>query len=120
MMHLVTDDQEIAGAEGLAPMIKIEVVVDAAEEATVRDLLLGGGAVGYTALGGVSGFGHHGRHQGRLLFNDRASLSMVISVVPPDRAPSLVRGIRRLLDEQHGVLFVSRTYVSRPDYFATD
>lgn len=102
---------------GLTRMIKVEVVVDAADETTVRDLLLEGGAVGYTALGGVSGFGHHGHHEGRLLFNDRASLSMLISVVPTDRAPGLVRGIRRLLDQRPGVLFVSTTYVSRPQYF---
>lgn len=28
-------------------------------------------------------------HQGRLLFNDRASQSMLITVVPEDKVPSL-------------------------------
>jgi nitrogen regulatory protein PII len=101
----------------LTPMAKIEVVVDGADEAAVRDLFLGAGASGYTAITGVSGFGHHGPHQGRLLFNDRSSLSMLITIVPRDRVDTLVVGLRRLLDEQHGVLFVTDTYVSRPDYF---
>lgn len=101
----------------LTRMARIEVVVDGADEAAVRDLFLGAGASGYTAVTGVSGFGHHGAHQGRLLFNDRASLSLLITVVPLDRAEGLIAGIRRLLDHQHGVLFVSETYVSRPEYF---
>lgn len=102
---------------GLTRMAKIEVVIDGGDEATVRDLFLNAGASGYTAVTGVSGFGHHGRHEGRLLFNDRASLSLLITVVPSDRVDALVAGIRRLLDDRHGVLFVTETYVSRPDYF---
>lgn len=102
---------------GLTRMAKIEVVVDGADEAAVRDVFLGAGASGYTAVTGVSGFGHHGHHQGRLLFNDRASLSMLITVVPLERADALIAGIRRILDHQHGVLFVSETFVSRPEYF---
>ena len=92
-------------------------VVDGADETAVRDVFLGAGASGYTAVTGVSGFGHHGHHQGRLLFNDRASLSLLITVVTHDRAESLIAGIRRLLESRHGVLFVTETYVSRPQYF---
>ena len=102
---------------GFTPMTRIEVVVDGEHVPTVRDLLLAAGATGYTALPGVSGFGHHGPHEGRLLFNDRNSLSMIISVVAPDRVEAVVAGIRQLLDEYHGVVFVSETHVSRPDYF---
>lgn len=101
----------------LTKMAKFEVVIDGADEAAVRDLMLSAGASGYTAVTGVSGFGHHGAHQGRLLFNDKASLSLLISVVPLDRVDTLVAGIRRLLDHQHGVLFVTETFVSRPGYF---
>jgi len=101
----------------LTPMAKIEVVVDGDDVPAIRDLFLDAGATGYTALSGVSGFGHHGHHQGRLLFNDRASLSMLITVVPVEKAEPLISGIRRLLDDRHGVLFVSETNVSRPDYF---
>ena len=102
---------------GLTAMTKIEVVVEGTDEAAVRDLFLDAGASGYTAVTGVSGFGHHGHHQGRLLFNDRASLSMLITVVPEDKVPALVPGLRRLLEDHHGVFFVTRTHVSRPEYF---
>ena len=98
-------------------MARIEVVMDGEHVPTIRDLLLSSGATGYTALHGVSGFGHSGEHEGRLLFNDRNSLSMVISVVPFDRVQPVVAGIRDLLDHHHGVVFISETHVSRPDYF---
>jgi nitrogen regulatory protein PII len=103
--------------EGLAPMAKIEVVVNGDQVSAVRDLFIEVGATGYTGVSGVSGFGHHGHHQGRLLFNDRASLSMLITVVPEDKVPALVPGLRRLLEDHHGVFFVTRTHVSRPEYF---
>ena len=99
-------------------MAKIEVVVDGNDESAVRELFLSAGASGYTSVSGVSGFGHHGHHQGRLLFNERSSLSMLITVVPIESAEPLIAGIRRLLDDRHGVLFVSETFVSRPDYFS--
>lgn len=103
--------------EALARMAKIEVVVNGEQVPAVRDLFLEAGATGYTGVSGVSGFGHHGHHQGRLLFNDRASLSLLISVVPTDKVESLVAGLRRLLEDHHGVFFVSETHVSRPEYF---
>jgi nitrogen regulatory protein PII len=98
-------------------MAKIEVIVDGDQVPAVRELFLEAGATGYTGVSGVSGFGHHGHHEGRLLFNDRAGLSMLITVVPEEVVNSLVAGIRRLLEGRHGVFFVSETHVSRPDYF---
>jgi nitrogen regulatory protein PII len=103
---------------GLTPMAKIEVIVDGDQVPAVRDLFLGAGATGYTALGGVSGFGHSGYHEGRLHFNDRAGLAMLITVVPTEKVEPLVAGVRRLLDDHHGVVFVNETQVSRPEYFS--
>jgi PII-like signaling protein len=102
---------------GFTTMARVEVVIDGELVPTIRDLLLAAGAKGYTALHGVSGFGHSGAHEGRLLFNDRNSLSLLISVVPVHRAESIVAGIRQLLDDHHGVVLISETHVSRPDYF---
>ena len=102
---------------GFTTMARIEVVIDGEHVPTIRDLLLAAGAKGYTAIQGVSGFGHSGAHEGRLLFNDRNSLSLLISVVPVDRAEAIVAGIRQLLDDHHGVVLISETHVSRADYF---
>ena len=98
-------------------MARIEVVIDGGHLPAIRELLLAAGGKGYTAIQGVSGFGHSGAHEGRLLYNDRNSLSMLISVVPMDRAEAIVAGIRQLLDDHHGVVLVSETLVSRAEYF---
>lgn len=102
----------------LTRMTKVEVVVSGQDAAAVRDLIAGVGATGFTSLSGVSGLGHHGYHQGRLLFNQQATLELIITVVPDDKVEALLAGLRRLLDSSPGVLFVTETYVSRPEYFS--
>ena len=102
----------------LTPMTKIEVVVASDDVADVADLMQSLGARGYTAITGVAGMGHHGSRGGRLLFNDHDTLTLLVTVVAPERADAIVAGIRPLLDHAAGVMFVSPTAVSRPDYFA--
>ncbi len=103
--------------EGLTKMTKIEVVVAGSDGSAVRELFETVGATGYTSLSGVSGLGHHGYHQGRLLFNDQATLELLITVVSDDKVEALLSGLRPLLSESSGVMFLSDTYVSRPEYF---
>jgi nitrogen regulatory protein PII len=102
----------------LSKMTKIEVVVTGAEASAVREVFKATGATGFTSVSGVSGLGHDGYHQGRLLFNDQATLEMLITVVPDDRADAVLAGLRPLLDESSGVMFLTDTYVSRPEYFS--
>lgn len=102
---------------GFTTMARIEVVIDGEHVPTVRELLLASGAKGYTAISGVSGFGHSGAHEGQLLYNNRNALSLLISVVPLESAEAIVMGIRNLLDDYKGVVLVSETKVSRADYF---
>lgn len=102
----------------LTKMIKVEVVVPGEDAPMVCDLIRSVGATGYTSLSGVSGLGHHGYHQGRLLFNQQAALQLIITVVPEFRAGALLAGLRPQLDATSGVMFVTETYVSRPDYFS--
>lgn len=102
---------------GLTAMTRIEIVVGGDDVAAVTEVLTAVGATGYTVFAGVSGLGHHGFHQGRLLFNDRDGLRMVLAVVSHDLAEAAVAALRNLLEERPGVLFVSDTYVSRPEYF---
>jgi len=104
-------------APALTKMTKIEVVVAGTDAPAVRDLIQSVGATGYTSLSGVSGLGHNGYHQGRLLFNQQATLELIITVVPEGKADPLLAGLRPLLDASSGVMFVTETYVSRPDYF---
>lgn len=101
----------------LTPMTKIEVVVASADVAGVADLMQSLGARGYTAIAGVAGVGHHGSRGGRLLFNDHDTLTLLVTVVAPERADAIIAGIRPILDQASGVMFVSPTAVSRPDYF---
>ncbi len=103
--------------DGLTRMTKFEVVVSGADAQAVRQVFKAAGATGFTSLSGVSGLGHDGYHQGRLLFNDQAALELLISVVPDEQADALLAGLRPLLDEVPGVMFLSETYVSRPEYF---
>ena len=101
----------------LTKMTKIEVVVSGSDAPAVRDLIQSVGATGYTSVSGVSGLGHHGYHQGRLLFNQQATLELLITVVPETKVDALLAGLRPLLDASSGVLFVTETFVSRPEYF---
>lgn len=102
----------------LTPMVKIEAVVDGRDVPAIRTAILEAGARGFTSVSNVSGFGHSGPHQGSLMFNDRDSLTMLITVVPPDRSSAVVAAIRAFLDNRMGVLFVTETHVSRPEYFS--
>lgn len=102
---------------GLTAMTKLEVVVNGDDVPAVGEVLTTCGATGYTVLSGVSGLGHHGFHQGRLHFNDRDALRMVLTVVPDDRFDAVIGALRTFLEDRPGVLFVSDTYVSRPGYF---
>ncbi|HTY29624.1 MAG TPA: transcriptional regulator [Mycobacterium sp.] len=105
-------------APTLTKMIKVEVVVAGSDAPAVRDLIKSVGATGFTSLSGVSGLGHHGYHQGKLLFNQQATLELLITVVPEDKVDALLAGLRPLLDASSGVMFVTETYVSRPEYFS--
>ena len=103
---------------GLAKMTKIEVVVSGGDAPAVREMIRSVGATGFTSVSGVSGLGHGGYHQGRLLFNQQAALELLITVVPEAKVEALLAGLRPLLDTSSGVMFVTETYVSRPDYFS--
>jgi len=103
---------------GLSKMTKIEVVVSGGDAPAVREMIRSVGATGFTSLSGVSGLGHGGYHQGRLLFNQQAALELLITVVPEEKVEALLAGLRPLLDTSSGVMFVTETYVSRPDYFS--
>ena len=101
----------------LTQMTRIEIVISGEDVAVAEDLFSGAGARGFTVVPNVSGLGHSGHHQGRLLFNQRDGLTLLTVVLPPERAGALLEGLRSLLANRSGVMLVSDTWVSRPEYF---
>ncbi len=102
----------------LTPMMRIEVIVGGDDVTLVTDLFQSVGASGFTALAGVSGLGHSGFHEGRLLFNDRSGLTLLIVVLASPHVDALLEGLRALFTQRPGVFMVAETHVSRPEYFA--
>ncbi|MGN6503614.1 MAG: P-II family nitrogen regulator [Pseudolysinimonas sp.] len=101
----------------LTDMTRIEVIAPNDLTPAVRELISSAGATGYTSIAGISGVGHSGAHNGPHLFNDHDTLSMTITVLPPQRADALIDAIRTLLTGHSGVMFITDTRVSRPEYF---
>ena len=103
--------------KNLTRMTRLEVIAPARDAPAIRDLISSAGATGYTSVSGVSGIGHHGQHSGALLFNEYDTLTMLITVLPEEKAGELIDAVRELLKASSGVMFVADTYVSRPEYF---
>ena len=59
-------------------MKEIRIVVQGDHLQFVTELLDRVGASGYTIINNVSGKGHHGFHEGHLLFNDTSSQVLVL------------------------------------------
>jgi len=103
--------------KNLTRMTRLEVIVPARDAPAIRELISSAGATGFTSVSGVSGIGHHGQHSGALLFNEYDTLTMLITVLPENKAAELIDAVRELLNASSGVMFVAETYVSRPEYF---
>ncbi len=101
----------------LHAMKKIEIVLKGDNLAYIEDLLKQGGVTGYTIIRDVSGLGHGGYHGGRLLFNDRDSFVMIVTVAPEENIQQILLGLKPFFDNHSGVLFVSDTQVLRMEYF---
>ncbi len=104
-------------SNGLTPMTRLEIVVDASDVSFVEQLLVAEGVTGWTGVPAASGFGHHGRSEGRLMFNDHTGPTMMVAVLPDAVLDGVLAGMRGFFETHAGVMFVSETYVSRPEYF---
>ena len=101
----------------LFPMKEIRIVVQGEHLRFVTDLLDSVKATGYTIINNVSGKGHHGFHQGHLMFNDTSSLLMVMTVVPEEKVEPILAGLAPLFSRHSGTMFVSDVSVSRRERF---
>lgn len=97
---------------------KIEVILKGDSLSYIEDVLKKAGVTGYTILRDVSGMGHGGFHGGRLLFNDRDSYAMLVTVAPENSVNKILTGLKPFLETHSGVVFVSDTQVLRQDYFS--
>lgn len=98
-------------------MKEIRIVVQGDHLKFVTELLDRVGATGYTIINSVSGKGHHGFHEGHLLFNDTSSQVIVFTVVPADKVEPILAGLGPLFNKHSGTMFVSDVAVSRRDHF---
>ncbi|WP_372002292.1 P-II family nitrogen regulator [Tistrella mobilis] len=99
------------------PLKKIEIIVTGETEPFVRRLLDDSGVSGYTLIRDVAGKGHHRFQEGRLLFNDQASLVMLLAVAPETAIRRIAAGLAPLFRKQSGVMFISDVQVVRLEHF---
>jgi len=103
-------------SDRLTTMKKIEIVVPGEHVGDIRELLAEH-VTGYTQIAPVSGMGHHGYHEGRLLYNDLSAQAMIITVVRPEALEPVLEGLLPLLERRSGVVWVTDVAVSRAAYF---
>lgn len=102
----------------LHPVKKIEVIVYGEHENMVASMMTEANVQGYTLIRNISGQGHHGFHEGKILFNDRATLVMFVAVAPESAISTIALGLKTLFQKNSGVMFVSDVSVARIDYFS--
>lgn len=101
----------------LHPMKKIEIIVAGEHEQLISSMMEEAKIPGFTLFRNISGKGHNGFHEGKILFNDKASLIMFLAVAPEEVIATLALGMKTLFQQNSGVMFVSDVDVARIDYF---
>ncbi len=101
----------------LTQMTKVEVVVAGDDVSGITGMFSEVGATGIAAVAGVSGRGHRGYRQGRPLFKERSTPSMLAAAVPNRWAGTPIEAIQLLPKRHSEKRFVSDTSVSRPEPF---
>jgi len=101
----------------LVAMKKVEIIMHGEDLHLVEHLLVKAKVSGFTLVPNVSGRGHHGIHEGHLLFNDMHTLDMLFAVVPESLVETILAGLGTLFDRHSGVVFVSDVWVTRKHYF---
>ena len=98
-------------------MKKVQIIVSGEDLHLVEQLLVKAHVSGFTIVPNVSGRGHHGIHEGHLLFNDMHTLDMLFTVVPEHLVDPILAGLGTLFERHSGVVFVSDVWVTRKHYF---
>ena len=101
-------------------MKKVEIIIRGQYQKEVEALLDRVHVSGYTIIPNISGKGHHGLHEGHLMFNDMHSMVMIITVLPKEKVDTVLAGVTPMFEHHSGVVFVSDVTVVRRDYFKTE
>lgn len=101
----------------LHPMKKIEIIVAGENEHIIESMMEDASITGFTLIRNISGKGHHGFHEGKMMFNDKASLVLFIAVASEEAISTIALGMKTLFQNESGVMFVSDVSVARLDYF---
>ena len=101
-------------------MKKVEIIVRGQYQKEVEALLDRVHVSGYTIIPNISGKGHHGLHEGHLMFNDMHSMVMIVTVIPKEKVDTVLAGVTPMFEHHSGVVFVSDVTVVRRDYFKTE
>ncbi|MCL5272451.1 MAG: DUF190 domain-containing protein [Gammaproteobacteria bacterium] len=117
-MSIIKVQEKRESGISLYPMKKIEVIVPGEHEQIIAEMMNEANLSGFTLLSNISGKGHHGFHEGKLLFNDKASLVMFIAVATEEAIATIALGMKTLFQKKSGVMFVSDVNVARLDYFS--
>ncbi len=104
----------------LHPMKKIEIIVAGEHEPFISQMMDEAQVTGFTLVRNISGKGHNGFHEGKIVFNDKATLVMFIAVAPEEVIATLALGMKTLFQNNSGVMFVSDVAVARMDYFKSE
>jgi len=117
-MNSIKTHKENDSKVTLHPMKKIEVIVSGENESLISNIMAKANVSGFTLIRNVSGKGHNGFHEGKLLFNDKAVLVMFIAVASEEAIANIAIEMKSLLEKSSGVMFVSDVSVARLDYFS--
>ena len=101
-------------------MKKLEIIVRGQYQKEVEALLDRVHVSGYTIISNISGKGHHGLHEGHLMFNDMHSMVMIITVLPKEKVDTVLAGVGPMFEHHSGVVFISDVTVVRREYFKTE
>ncbi len=96
-----------------SPLKKLEIIVEGAHQEFATDLLDRAGVTGYTIVNNLSGKGRHGFHEGHLMFNEDATLIMIIAAVPEELVKPILEGYAPFFGKHSGVVFISDILVTR-------
>ncbi len=100
-------------------MKKLEIIVRGQYRKDVEALLDRVKVSGYTIVSDISGKGHHGLHEGHLMFNEIHSMVMIMTVIPEEKVDTVLAGVIPMFERHSGVVFISDVTVVRRDYFQT-